>query len=703
MELVIVESPNKCKKIQQILGNGFMVAASVGHIADLPKKEIGVEAPSYEPNFALTDRGKKTVAALRSLVQTADTVWLATDPDREGEAIAVHLAKFLKLKNPKRIVFNEITNAAVKSAIKNPREIDRALYEAQKARRVIDRLVGYKVSAKLYRIANQPLSAGRVQSVALRLVVDRERNIRNFKPTNHFGVKLLLCCNGENWVTNWDPAPFVDNDNPYVLEQSLAQEVANTSSVNILEVKTEVKKQQPPAPFITTTLQKAANIELGLDSTQAMQAAQKLFENGHITYHRTDNPNLSNETIPMLRSALKNMGFENDIAEKNRSYKTKANAQEAHEAIRPTDFSKATIEEVDPNVIKLYEMIRIRALASQMRDANIEHITVRSESPLAIRGIKPKFVTKSSKILYLGWMKLTPKDQAKEQEGSDEEKLVQLPVVNSGDTAKVKNGKVVDLKTKTAPRYTEPSLISKLEQAGIGRPATYASILANIKSRGYLEIKGKTFIPSASAELIVDILTDKFSFMELGYTKFMEDELDEVASGKKEYLAVVMQVDQELNKNLNAISQEFPSHSCPECRADLQKYKSKTTGEYFWGCSRYKDGCKTTMADQNGKPQEKTAIADSEYPCPDCNNPLRRIKGKHGYFWGCSQYQVGCKTVIDDNKGKPAKTYQCTACKRKLRKLTGDNGIFWACTGYKEGCKQTYNDHKNKPVFLEKA
>jgi DNA topoisomerase-1 len=338
MELLIVESPNKAKKIQQLLGGGYTVAASVGHIADLPVTDIGVGAPDFEPTLELTEKGKVAVAKLAKFVTSATHVWLATDPDREGEAIAAHLLKFLQLQDYKRITFHEITKDAITKALQNPRKINDNLYQAQKARRVIDRLVGYKVSPELSKLAGKPLSAGRVQSVALRLVVERERAIREFKVTAHFGVQLLLENNGSRWVATWDSKNFITEDNPYVLDRELAETIAKIQAITILAVEKREIHKKPPPPFITTTLQKAASLELGIDAAKTMQVAQKLFEEGLITYHRTDNPNLSDDCLPMLKSVLKNMGLAEDLVAEKNTYKARANAQEAHEAIRPTDF-----------------------------------------------------------------------------------------------------------------------------------------------------------------------------------------------------------------------------------------------------------------------------------------------------------------------------------------------------------------------------
>ena len=698
MQLVIVESPNKARKIQQLLGGGFTVAASVGHIADLPKKEIGVCGPSYEPELELTESGKSAISKLKKFKETAEHVWLATDPDREGEAIAAHLVKFLKLKDYKRITFHEITKDAIMKALKNPRTIDEPLYQAQKARRVIDRLVGYKVSPELSKLAGKALSAGRVQSVALRLIVERERAIREFKVTSHFGVQLLLAKNGSRWMATWDTKSYITADEPYILDRRIAEQVAKITKVSIDKIETKEVNKKPPAPFITTTLQKAANLVLGLDASAAMKVAQKLFEQGFITYHRTDNPNLSEDCLPILKTVLQNLGFSDDIADKQNKYKAKANAQEAHEAIRPTDFLLEEPKDLDEDAKKLYQLIRARALASQMNSAKIAYTTVTSIAQDKVLEKNPIFITKGKQVLYQGWMKLTKHDLANEKEEDDDtDEEIILPDLTEKDIADVKSGKVTELQTKPPARYSEPALISKLEKEGIGRPATYASILTNIKNRKYITLKGKVFIPEASAELIVDTLVNKFDFMEVDYTKGVEENLDHVATGTKQYLQIVTEVDQELDNNLQTLIKK-ESYPCPSCQALMRRIQGKKG--WFWGCSRYTDGCRQTLPDYNGKPGKVAQdIPVSEYKCPLCGKFLRRIKGKTSYFFGCSGFEQGCKYIADDCDGKPLEHFTCPKCGKRLRRLKGEKNYFWSCSGYKEGCKTNFKDDKGKPIY----
>ena len=604
MNLVIVESPNKCKKIQSILGSNYIVKASVGHVADLPLKSIGVQSPDYEPEFILTERGKKTVSGLKQIAKKCDDVYLATDPDREGEAISFHLAHFLKLKQPKRVVFNEITDKAIKKAMQNPSDINEPLYQAQKARRVIDRLVGYKVSPKLSEIAQERLSAGRVQSVALRIIVDREQEITNFKVTNHYGVKVKVHSSSIDWELNWDTKEYITADNPYILDKAVAEAVHKTSKIKIIDIEQKEVFKKPPAPFITTTLQKAANLCLNLNSAETMQAAQKLFEKGAITYHRTDYPNLSDECLNGLRQELTNMGLSDYIAKEKNNFKSKQGAQEAHEAIRPTDFSKLTVDS-DKNIQALYELIRLRALTSQMSAAKIASTKIIAKANVEVQGKSPIFIATGKQTLYEGWMKLTAKDEAEEK--SNDNKDNKLPNVALEEVLDVNDATILNLKTKPPARYTEPSLIAKLERSGVGRPATYASIISNIKNRGYLELKGKNFLPTKSAETIVKNLKSKFKFMDLDYTKNMESSLDQIAANKMLYLDVVTQADKDLVNNLKSLSDSIPSFACPRCSSTLGGNLRRIKGKngFFWGCSKYKEGCKFTANDNQGKPETK--------------------------------------------------------------------------------------------------
>jgi len=696
MQLVIVESPNKKKTIQKYLGPGWRVEASMGHICDLPAKEMGVEAPDFLPKYELSERGKNTITNLKKISDHAESLWLATDPDRESEAIAAHLARYLQPKSLKRIQFNEITESAIKFAVANPRDINQQLFDAQQARRVVDRLVGYQVSSSLSRTLNQRLSAGRVQTVAVRLLVERERAIRQFTETKHYGVKLHF--EGVPiWFAHWDTTPFITEDMPYVLDKSLAEKVANVPSVKVLKIEHKETKRHAPPPFITTTLQKAASLVLNLNAGEAMSVAQELFEKGFITYHRTDNPNFSKDAIENARTVLKEIGQGDHIPQKPNEWKAGKNAQEAHEAIRPSDFSNKNIDIENEKAKALYQLIRLRALACQMSAAIIKMSTVTLQSEEELEGLNglPIYHCKSQAMLYPGWRHLLSDDQAEEK--TEEEEQSVLPQLTEGDILKPSKGEILDLQTKAPRRYTEPALISKLEKEGIGRPSTYAAILSNIQQRTYVTLKGRVFYAESIAESIVDELIGKFKFLETAYTCNLEESLDEIAAGKQSYLTVVTDVNTELQVGLTALNSAFnASIVCPSCQAPMRRINGKHG--YFLGCSRYRNGCKTTLSD-NDSPQKNSDGNDNviNYPCPKCSKPLRQINGKHGFFWSCSGYKERCQVSTADKKGKPAQIFLCPKCNQALKQITGKKGIFWGCSGYKAGCTTTFKDTKGKP------
>ncbi|HXH55407.1 MAG TPA: type I DNA topoisomerase [Gammaproteobacteria bacterium] len=552
MKLLIVESPNKKQTISKYLGPGWRVEASMGHVCDLPLKTLGILLPAYKPLYELTDRGKKTIDRLKAAAKDADSIWLAMDPDREGEAIAGNIARYLKtvVSTFYRVVFNEITQKSIQAAVANPRKLNRPLYEAQQARRVIDRLVGYQVSPRLSRVTNQKLSAGRVQSVALRLLVERERAIRAFAPTEHCGVRLNFNTEGIEWGAHWQTEPFVDEDNPYVLDKALAEQVAQIKEVVVLSASKKAATRKAPPPFITTTLQRAASIHLNINAEEAMRVAQHLFEKGLITYHRTDSPNLSGEAIAPIHEELNKLGLREHIAKPANRWKAKAGAQEAHEAIRPTNPALLNTL-LDIKAQNLYELIRIRALACQLSAAKVELSTIvlaPVDEKQSINGVTPQFIAKGAHMLYPGWRLLISNDQAEEK--LDDKSQMALPDLQEKQILISIKSEVLALKTQAPKRYSEPALIAKLEKEGIGRPSTYAAILSTLQNRGYIQFRGKLFEITPTAETIYDALVGKFQFMEIEYTRAMESALDQIAEGKQEHLAVVAAADQELQRGL---------------------------------------------------------------------------------------------------------------------------------------------------------
>ncbi len=655
MNLVIVESPGKVKKIQSFLGASFRVMASVGHVRDLPEKEIGVEPPDFRPHYAPTDRGKGILAKLASVAKDAESVYLATDPDREGEAIAWHLEDALRLKGAKRITYTEITDTAVKAALGKARSVDRDLVAAQEGRRVLDRLVGYMVSPVLSRQVGERFSAGRVQSPAVRLVVDRERAIRNFRVTVHYGVEVTFEATEhitDGWKAAWLPKRgWLAEGEEYILDKAVADQVAAVGTLEVSDCQEFESKAAPPAPFVTSTLQQAASAALKINPKRTMELAQKLYEAGHITYMRTDSPNLSEEAVAAIRSWAAEHDY--PLPAKPRAWKSKAGAQEAHEAIRPTHIEVEEAGETDDEKA-LYRMIRLRAIASQLSDAvfAVRVVTLMG----AVDGKQAAVFEARGRVLTEpGWKALTAKDET--EDDTTEEPENQVPQVEPGRQLSPQAAKVLTKKTKPPARYTEAALIKELEHRGIGRPSTYAAILDNITGRGYLKLEKRQLAPTPKGEKVVDSLVDHFGFLDYEFTRQMENDLDQIAEGKAQYLAVVSaaysRLDQELGQYVGATSPK-----CPDCGKPLRhlvKPDSKDKKGYnFWSCSGYPD-CPATFADAGGAPgdrQEKKALKPSGFSCLECGKDLIRrtgtSKGGKPYdFFGCSGFKAGCKASFD--------------------------------------------------------
>lgn len=682
-KLLIVESPNKTDKIQHYLGSGWVVAASYGHIRDLPPGEMGVAPPDYRPQYVTGERSGKTIAKLKALARDASEIWLATDPDREGEAIAWHLQQVVGHgKTCRRVTFNEITQSAVAQAIRQPRQVDTRLFAAQEARRVLDRLYGYKVSPLAgQKLGQRGISAGRVQSPALRLVVEREEAIRAFVKTKHYGVVVELPddTGAASWSAQWDTRPLVTDDHPYITDRDTAVAVLEAALpglvVTAFDEKTQARKAPPP--FTTSTLQQAAanRLKIGVETT--MKLAQALFEAGLITYHRTDNPNLSQEGVQMVWDYLREKNQAQYIPEKANTWKAKDGAQEAHEAIRPTDFHTYDPQTGNAQQDALYKLIWRRALACQMRDAQFQVRTAQLQtlSPVAaLQGLPPGndapaptalFKSSGSLRIYDGWMRVADDDYTSEDEA---EAANPLPKLTVGAQHVPQDGKVLELETKPPSRYSEPALIRALEREGIGRPSTYASIIGTIQQRGYVEVVKRQFVLTELGEALIQALRGRFDFLEIAYTKNMEDHLDAIAQGKAGYRAVIAHYDQALDAQLAVFAADtsiqplagaaetFPCPNCEDGR--LRRLKGKNG--YFWGCSNYQrepNPCQTTLPDARGKPgKPKARIEQStDHPCPACGKGcLQRRPGKKGntFWWGCDRYPACTHRAPDDN-GKP--------------------------------------------------
>ena len=552
--LVIVESPAKKKIIQGYLGNDFVVESSIGHIRDLPKKggmSIDIEN-GFKPKYEISEDKKKVVNQLKDAVKKVDTVWLATDEDREGEAIAWHLTEALKLnpENTKRIVFHEITKKAILHAVDNPRTLNQNLVNAQQARRVLDRLVGFEVSPVLWKKVKQGLSAGRVQSVAVRLIVEREKEIINFKSTSDFKVVIILENSKNELIKAELPKRFKTESEAYDFMQKCL-----SAEFTVEKLEKRAAKKSPTAPFTTSTLQQEASRKLGFSVNQTMTVAQKLYESGKITYMRTDSVNLSDDALDAANSEIVKLYGADYANRKSYSNKSKG-AQEAHEAIRPSYIQERTIEG-DSSLQKLYDLIWKRTISSQMSDAKIDRTIVK----IGLSNSQEKLTAKGEVITFDGFMKVYL--EGKDEENSNEKGI--LPVLNKDEILNLREGSANEQFTRHPARYTEASLVKKMEELGIGRPSTYAATITTVQKRGYVEKdtregqeritksiilkngnlskedvksnygaeKNKLF-PTDVGIVVTEFLLQNFeNIMQYSFTASVEDEFDQIAAGKK--------------------------------------------------------------------------------------------------------------------------------------------------------------------------
>ena len=589
-KLLIVESPGKVAKLQAFLGSDYKVAASVGHVRDLPVKDIGIAPPDFILHYVPTDRGREVLAKLAALAEKADGVILATDPDREGEAIAWHLADALKLKDFQRITYSEITEKAVRAALASPRSLDLALVRAQEARRALDRLCGYLVSGPLSSQAGTKLSAGRVQSPALRLIVEREREIKAFSSTTHYGAELAfeqVDNITDGWKAAWNLKALLPEGQEYLLDKVLAEKAAALRSLDVLDCQESESRSAPPAPFTTSSLQQAASNALKFTPKRTMELAQKLYEAGHITYMRTDSPNLSQEAIEAIRALAEEKGW--PLPDAPRTWKAKAGAQEAHEAIRPTHCENESAG-ANEDEKALYALIRLRALASQLADALYAVRVLRLGADLD--GREAVFEARGRVLTTPGW-KVLLQDDATDEEGEAEPENP-VPAMKPGSKVLALSGKLLTKKTKPAPRYTDAALVRELEKRGIGRPSTYAAILDTIQARGYAALEKRQLAPTALGEKIIDALAGRFTFADFDFTSGMEQALDDIASGKAEYKAVVAQAYAKLHGEL-AVFLKATGKTCPKCgKPMVHRVKTGKGGYDFWGCSGY-PGCQEKL------------------------------------------------------------------------------------------------------------
>ena len=616
-KLLIVESPAKARTIQQYLGNEYEVLASVGHIRDLPKSNkdaVDVEN-DFKPKYVVSPDKRDVIEKIKIAAGKASEVFLATDPDREGEAISWHIEQAVGLKSPKRVVFHEITKAAVMDALAHPRTIDQKMRMAQEARRVLDRLVGYDLSGLIWKKVRYGLSAGRVQSPALRILAEREREIKAFIPVTYYTIDALFKTTGEMEF------PAVCSVQPETsLEATRIVTLGEKATWHIKSVDESAQDRHPRPPFTTSTLQQAASTRLGFSPSRTMRAAQKLYEAGHITYMRTDSVNLSKDAAFKLYETAETE-FGKEYAEA-RVYKTKSkNAQEAHEAVRPTNPSLAHAGK-DPDEERLYQLIRIRAIASQMASAKALRTSVKITSDADI----PDFQANGSRIMFPGWLALDTKAR-----GED----VELPKLSQGERVKVVTLGSLLKQTEPPSRYTEAGLIKELEKRGIGRPSTYASIMQTIQVRGYVEKNGRTLMPTATGMVVSGFLEEHFpEYISDSFTAEMEDELDEIALGTREYAKTLRDFYTPFNAavhakdslpkatSLGSVPEEF---TCPLCGSTMEFKLGR--GGIFMSCSRYPE-C-------TGARQENGSELKSDEPLgnhPESGLPIFVKTGRFGPY-----------------------------------------------------------------------
>ncbi len=683
--LVIVESPAKAKTISKFLGKKFKVKASVGHVRDLPKSSLGIDIDNnFTPKY-ITIRGKgQVVQELKKEAKKSEKVYLATDPDREGEAISWHLAQLLGLNedDPIRIEFNEITKEAIQKAIKKPRAIDKRLVDAQQARRVLDRLVGYKISPLLWRKIKKGLSAGRVQSVAVKLICDREKEIENFVPEEYWTIKAIMEKNDDLFEASFygvikdGKEEKVDLPNKDRVDEIL-DSIAKDSFV-VDEVKKGSKKRNPNPPYITSTLQQDASKKLGFSSKKTMTIAQQLYEGieikgegvvGLITYIRTDSTRISTEAMNMAKSfIIENFGKEYSNGGKNYS-NMKKEAQDAHECIRPTSVLRKPSdikESLTKDQYLLYDLIWKRFLSSQMSPAIYDTLSVKLVSNNYL------FKANGSTLKFDGFMKVYGNDKEDEKDKESE-----IPALVKGEI--IKASKIIPEQHFTQPpsRYTEASLIKTLEELGIGRPSTYSPIITTILNRNYVTLKNKSFHPTELGILVNDLLEEYFNdIVDVKFTADLEEKLDKIAEGDFSWQSVVENFYEHFEKVLKKaeeeiteikIEDEVTDEICEKCgRKMVIKH-----GRYgkFLACPGYPE-CKNT------KPiQDKIGVK-----CPNCGGDIIRLKsGKGKIFFGCSNYPK-CNFMTWDEP-----IYEkCPNCGSIMVKKNTKKGLTIKCLN--EGC-----------------
>ncbi len=719
--LVIVESPAKAKTIKKYLGKGYDVLASYGHVRDLLPKEGAVDpAHDFDMKFQLIEKNEKHVDAIAKALKKADALYLASDPDREGEAIAWHLYEILKdrgaLKDKKvgRVAFNEVTKNAVKAAIEDPRELSQDLIDAQLARRGLDYLVGFNLSPLLWKKIRRGLSAGRVQSPALRLIVERELEIEKFKPKEYWTIESELEHDKQAFTAKLTHlkdkklSQFSINSEKKAndAEQTLKQGAAD-GYVVVEKIEKKKRKRNPTAPFTTSTLQQESSRKLGFTTRKTMSIAQQLYEGidldgetvGLITYMRTDSVNLSQDALEEVRGyILEKYGKEN-LPDEPRIYKTKAkNAQEAHEAIRPTSVlqePKNIKKFLTRDQFRLYDLIWKRTVSCQMIHATLDTVAVDMSA-----GKGNIFRANGSTLVKPGFM-------AVYQEGTDDSKAAAddkdrlLPPLKEGD--KVKLIKILPEQhfTEPPPRFSEASLVKALEEYGIGRPSTYASIISTLQSREYVEMDKKRFIPTDVGRIVAKFLTDHFTqYVDYDFTAKMEDRLDAISRGEEKWVPMMKEFwqpfkdlvdEKEKTVDRKDVTHEQLDEKCPKCGGGLA-IRLGRRGRFI-GCNDYPecDYTRNVNEDANAEPE---VIEDRK--CPDCGSDLIIRHGRYGKFIGCSSYPE-CKHIEPLEKPQDMGV-ECPECHQgnMLKRKSRNGKIFFSCERYPDCTYAVWNEPINE-------
>ena len=709
--LIVVESPSKAKTINKYLGDDFTVFASVGHIKDLPKKEIGLDFDHhYEPRYEIIPGKEKVVRQLKKLAAEADEILIATDPDREGEAIAWHISHEIGVtKKPVfRVLFNEITKNAIIAAIQEPRQIDYRLVRSQQTRQGLDKIVGYKISPFLWKVVLRGLSAGRVQSVALRLICEREAEINRFQIQEYWTIAAdFVTPEKESFRAR---LVRFEGDKPEITNQDKAEAISaliRKGTFSVSEIAPRTQQRKPPLPFTTSLLQQAASNQLGFGSQRTMRIAQQLYEGidlgaegaaGLITYMRTDSTRIGAEAIGQAREYIDKQ-FGKEYIGFGGATKAGKNAQDAHEAIRPTSISKRPEQlkqYLSTDQYKLYELIWKRFLAAMMAPAKIEQTRVDVEDTLQ----KFLFRATGSRVLFPGFMRVfdDQKELDYEAQTSTKEDIEKEPSVKLPEHLSVSDQLgITDLDQKqsfTRPpaRYSEATLVKDLDHFGIGRPSTYASIFSTLQDRRYVELEKKKISPTELGKDVSLILVANFpELFNVGFTAFMEDELDKVASGDDEYEKVLdsfykpLEIALSLRKDDPIIPQNSDTATCDKCGVGQMTIKWTASGK-FLGCSSYPK-CKNIKAISTNKEKPK----DTAIVCPSCKEGHMLLrKGRLGAFLACSNYPK-CNTLLNLNKQRhiePLKTppvltnLVCPKCGSPLYLRSGKRGLWLGCSKF---------------------